>query len=254
MPTPVVAKWRLFWTEGILHLLFRKTRQTLPSLPCCKYATFSILSLKPSDTNQIKTANSDERALVVHERRGFLPSTHAAVGLPAQHLPFQFFLWFGGLFLLSVLKNVWKGWKAEWLYILTVDHSCDFWYLTKSHTCFKWQGKPVCVCVCVCGCVGGLVGWFQIQFYSWAVFIAEKLVRITTTHILFCATLTGQTQHANGILSKLAWLKIVCCGLLPLTYPLCDSKHYPSIMPCCNVQFRQNYTVRKKINFTGDFL
>lgn len=36
------------------------------------------------------------------------------------------------------------------------------------------------------------------------VFIVEKLVRITTTHILFCATLTGQTQHTNGILSKLA--------------------------------------------------
>ena len=26
--------------------------------------------------------------------------------LPAQHLPFQFFLWFGGLFLQLVLKNV----------------------------------------------------------------------------------------------------------------------------------------------------
>ena len=71
-------------------------------------------------------------------------------------------------------------------------------------------------------------------------FIAEKLGRITTTDILFCATLTGQTQHANGILSKLAYLKIVCCGL-PLTYPLCGSKHHPSIMPCCNVQFGQNY-------------
>ena len=72
-------------------------------------------------------------------------------------------------------------------------------------------------------------------------FITEKLGRITTTHILFCATLTGQTHHANGILSKLAYLKIVCCRLLPQTYPLCGSKHHPSIMPRCNVQFGQNY-------------
>ena len=71
-------------------------------------------------------------------------------------------------------------------------------------------------------------------------FILETLVGNTTTHILLCATLRGQTQHTNGILSKLAWLKIVCCDLLPLTYPLCGSKHYRPIMPCCNVQVRQN--------------
>ena len=59
--------------------------------------------------NKIKAASSDERALAVHTRQGMLPS-----GLSMQHPLFKFFLSFGGLLLLSVLKNVWmKGWKAE---------------------------------------------------------------------------------------------------------------------------------------------
>ena len=71
-----------------------------------------------------------------------------------------------------------------WLNILTVNHSCVLCHLVKKFTQL-----------------------FQISGEAKA-FIAEKLGRITTTHILFCATLTGQTHHANGILSKLAYFKL----------------------------------------------
>ena len=54
-------------------------------------------------------------------------------------------------------------------------YSCDLCYLTKEITqLFQTAGEATA-------------------------FIAEKLGRITTTHILLCATLTGQTQHANGM-------------------------------------------------------
>ena len=40
-----------------------------------------------------------------------------------QHPPFKCLLWFGKLLLLSVLKNVWKDWKAECNILLVLEQA-----------------------------------------------------------------------------------------------------------------------------------